>query len=131
MFALALWEPGRRGLLARDPTGIKPLYWSGQRGSSRSRQSSRRCGARPGSRPRSTRRGGGVLASTRAGAADIFEGARKLGAGTAAAGRRTGDPVLERYAEPRPCGRAGANGIPSVVLAAELRDALRDSCAPT
>jgi asparagine synthase (glutamine-hydrolysing) len=36
MYALALWDPRERGLLlARDPLGIKPLYWSDEGGTLR------------------------------------------------------------------------------------------------
>lgn len=131
MFALALWDARiRRGLLARDRFGIKPLYWSVQRGQ-----------LAFASELKALRRAPGFATDIDLDAVEaflafnsipgprtIFAGAHKLGAGHLLLwGPGGGEPVLERYADPRPVPAERVRTEPFDVLADELRDALRDS----
>jgi asparagine synthase (glutamine-hydrolysing) len=129
MFAVAVWDARRRRLvLARDPFGIKPLYWS-----------SGTAGLAFASELKALRRWPGLntavdldaLAVYLAfnsvpGPRTIFAGASKLPAGHVLV-LEDGRVTVERYARPGPVAAGELRREPFAVLAEELRGRLRDS----
>jgi asparagine synthase (glutamine-hydrolysing) len=130
MFAVAVWDgAARRLVLARDPFGIKPLYWSA-------------CGGRLAfaSELKALRRAPGFSTELDLDALEAFLTfnsipapltafgcARKLPAGHLLVWEPGREPRVERYADPRPVPAGDVRREPFGVLAAELRERLRDS----
>jgi asparagine synthase (glutamine-hydrolysing) len=129
MFAVALWDARRRRLLlARDRFGIKPLYYrlSGPTLSFASELKAML--EQPGfSRRIDTRALASFLAFNSIPAPlTIFAEARKLPPGTLAVWEN-GELSQSRYARPGPVDARTVRRRPEAELAAELREALRDS----
>jgi asparagine synthase (glutamine-hydrolysing) len=131
MFAVALWDAGvQRLLIARDPFGIKPLYWSLQAGQLAFASELKALRRAPGF---STEIDLDAVEAFLAfnsipGPRTIFASAHKLGAGHRLlwnAGAAA--PVVERFADPRPVPAERVRSEPFDVLAGELRERLRDS----
>ena len=129
MFAIALWDPGRRRLvLARDRFGIKPLYYR-QAGDTFSFASELKALLE---QPDLDRRidldavESFLAFNSIPAPMTIFQGVRKLPAGHLLV--HDGDRAsLIPYARPRPVPAGGLRSEPRDELAAELRDRLRDS----
>ena len=130
MFAVAIWDAReRRLLLARDRFGIKPLYWTAQRGVlgfASELNALRRIGLREDIDPDALE---AYLAFNAIPAPlTIFSDVRKLGPGQLLSfAPGTGAPEVRDWCRPLPA-RAGAlRGESEGALAAELRERLRDS----
>ncbi|HEY7004368.1 MAG TPA: asparagine synthase (glutamine-hydrolyzing) [Gaiellaceae bacterium] len=125
MFAVALWDSKRRRLvLARDPFGIKPLYYSLAGGT-----------LAFASELKALPRGEVDLDALEAFLAfnsipaplSIWEGTRKLPAGHLLVWDGDGEPRLERFARPAPVPADEVRTEGENELAEELRARLRDS----
>jgi asparagine synthase (glutamine-hydrolysing) len=125
MFAIALWDSRRRRLvLARDPFGIKPLYYSTD---GRTLAFASELKALP--------RGEVDLDALEAFLAfnsipaplSIWKGASKLPAGHLLVWDGAGEPVVERFARPAPVTADEVRAEDENELAEELRARLRDS----
>jgi asparagine synthase (glutamine-hydrolysing) len=126
MFAVALWDARQRRLvLARDRFGIKPLYYRADG-----------AGLEFASELRALTRGEVDLDALEAflsfnsvpGPLTIFRGVRKLPPGHLLVWEDgVAEPRLDRYARPAPVAAGDVRREPEDVLAAELRERLRDS----
>src|SRR4051812_27551821 len=125
MFAVALWDAGRRRLLlARDRYGIKPLYYRVADGT-----------LEFASELRALPRGAIDLDALEAFLAfnsipapfSIFKDTRKLPAGHALVWQEGRDIALERYARPGPVPAGDVRADDEAELVEELRARLRDS----
>jgi asparagine synthase (glutamine-hydrolysing) len=123
MFAFAIWDaPRRRLVLARDPFGIKPLYYSTQGGT-----------LAFASELKALPRGEVDLDALEAfltfnsipAPLSIWRGTHKLPAGHMLVWDEGGEPVVERFARPAPPPAEEVRGEDE--LAEELRARLRDS----
>jgi asparagine synthase (glutamine-hydrolysing) len=129
MFAIALWDAReRRLLLARDPFGIKPLYYRVAGGVLSFASELKALVRQPGF-------AGDVdleaLESYLAfnsvpGPMSIYRDVRKLEAGHVLEAR-DGKVSVRRFARPAPVPASGVRREPGATLAAELRERLRDS----
>ncbi|HVE69177.1 MAG TPA: asparagine synthase (glutamine-hydrolyzing) [Solirubrobacteraceae bacterium] len=129
MFALALWDARERRLvLARDRFGIKPLYWRAARGTLAFGSELKALLRDPGfDRTLDPDALEAFLAFNSIPAPlTIYREARKLPAGHRLVWQG-GEPVVERYARPRPVDAERVRREPAAALAAELRERLRDS----
>ena len=124
MFALAIWDaPRRRLLLARDPYGIKPLYYRAAAGE-----------LQFASELRALPRGEVDLEALDCFLAfnfvpapySIFRGIRKLPPGHVLAWEG-GETLIERFCDVRPVASADVRRDDEAELAEELRARLRDS----
>ncbi len=130
MFALAVWDAGHRRLvLARDPHGIKPLYYRVAGGTLSFASELRALARQPGfSREVDLRALEAFLAFNSIPAPlSIHREARKLPPGHVLVWEEGGRPRLERYARPRPAPAGALRAESPGALAAELRSRLRDS----
>ncbi len=130
MFALALWDARtRRLLLARDPFGIKPLYWRAARGTLAFASELKALLADPGfDRDVDPDALEAFLAfNSIPGPLTIYREARKLPAGHRLVWEGGGEPRVERFTRPRPVDAERVRREPEDALADELRDRLRDS----
>ncbi len=130
MFAVALWDRGaRRLVLARDPFGIKPLYWSAHRGLLAFASELKALALAPGfDREVDLDALEAFLAFNAVPSPlTIYRAARKLPAGHLLVWEQGGEPRVERYARPAPAGADAVRREPAEALAAELRERLRDS----
>jgi asparagine synthase (glutamine-hydrolysing) len=129
MFAIALWDPGRRRLvLARDRFGIKPLYYREAGGVFSFASELKALLEQPDlDRRIDPDAVESFLAFNSIPAPmTIFEGVRKLPAGHLLV--HDGDRIsLISYARPRPEPAGALRSEPREELAEELRDRLRDS----
>jgi asparagine synthase (glutamine-hydrolysing) len=125
MFTVAVWDSRRRRLaLARDPFGIKPLYYSTEGGV-----------LAFASELKALPRGEVDLDALSAFLAfnsipaplSIWSGTRKLPAGHVLVWEGNGEPALERYARPAPLQESEVRSGDENELAEELRARLRDS----
>ena len=125
MFAIALWDAKRRRLvLARDPFGIKPLYYSAAGGT-----------LAFASELKALPRGEVDLDALEAFLAfnsipaplSIWKGTYKLPAGHTLVWNGEGEPELERFARPAPAPANEVRTGDENELAEELRARLRDS----
>ncbi len=132
MFALACFNVReRRLLLARDPFGIKPLYWTAQGGVLAFASVLRSLSRAPGFR------GELDLDAVEAFLAfnsipaplSIWRGVHKLAPGHLLEWTPGGEPVVRRWARPGPVASDGVRRERGGELAAELRERLRDSVA--
>jgi asparagine synthase (glutamine-hydrolysing) len=125
MFALALWDAGRRRLLlARDAFGIKPLYYRNERGVLAFASELR---ALPAGEVE-LRALQGFLALNRVPAPlSIRRGTQKLLPGHMLVWERTGEPCVECFARPGPVPEEDVRAGREAELADELRARLRDS----
>ncbi len=129
MFAIALWDARRRRLLlARDPFGIKPLYWRVAGGVLSFASELTALARQPGfSSEVDLEALEGYLAFNSVPAPlSIVRDVRKLPAGHLLEAR-DGRVEVRRYARPRPVVRDGVRREPARELATELRGRLRDS----
>jgi asparagine synthase (glutamine-hydrolysing) len=125
MFALALWDAGRRRLLlARDAFGIKPLYYRNERGVLAFASELR---ALPAGEVE-LRALQGFLALNRVPAPlSIRRGTQKLLPGHMLVWERTGEPCVECFARPGPVAEEDVRAGREAELTEELRARLRDS----
>jgi len=129
MFAVALWDDRRqRLLLARDRFGIKPLYYRDVDGELSFASELKAMLEQPGfSRAIDPRAMAAYLAFNSIPAPlTIFAEARKLPPGFLLSWHG-GATELHRYARPRPVPAGQERNEPADVLAAELREVLKDS----
>ncbi len=129
MFAVAIWDSReRRLLLGRDRFGIKPLYYRVADGAICFASELKALLEAPGfSRRIDPEALSAFLAFNSIPAPlTIFAGARKLPPGCSLSWRE-GELDLARYARPAPVPAAEVRRGPFEALAAELREALRDS----
>lgn len=129
MFALAIWDRRqRRLLLARDRFGIKPLYYRHADGRLSFASELKSMLEQPGfSRAIDSRAMAAYLAFNSIPAPlTIFAEARKLAPGHLLRWR-DGEIELRRYARPTPADRGALREGGADLLAAELREVLRDS----
>ena len=129
MFAVALWDaPERRLILARDPFGIKPLYYAERDGELWFASELRALMREPGlSRELDLAALESFLAFNSIPAPlTIFRAARKLPAGHMLVWS-DGQTSVEEYERPRPAAAHETRTEPVEVLAEELRNRLRDS----
>ena len=129
MFAIALWDSRkRRLLLARDPFGIKPLYYRNQGGVLSFGSELKALRRQPGfSSTLDLRAVEAFLAFNSIPAPlTIYAEARKLPAGHLLAWEG-GDPKVRRYERPGPVPAAQMRSEGAGDLARELRERLRDS----
>ncbi|TML26511.1 MAG: asparagine synthase (glutamine-hydrolyzing) [Actinobacteria bacterium] len=130
MFAVAVWDAARRRLvLARDPYGIKPLYWRAGAGTLAFASELKALLRDPSfSREIDLDALDAFLAFNSVPAPlTIFRAARKLPAGHLLTWEPGADPRVERYARPAPAAAADVRREPARELAAELRERLLDS----
>ena len=125
MFAVALWDAGRRRLLlARDPFGIKPLYHRSEHGVLAFASELR---ALPAGEV-DLRALQASLALNRVPAPlSIRRGTQKLPPGHLLVWERRGEPRVECFARPRPVPAEDVRLGEEAELAEELRARLRDS----
>src|SRR5215217_1042988 len=129
MFAIALWDKRRqRLLLARDPFGIKPLYYRHVGGELSFASELKAMLEQPGfSRQIDPQAVSAYLAFNSIPAPlTIFAEARKLPPGNLLSWRG-GEAAIRRYARPQPVAADAVRVGGIDELAAELRDVLRDS----
>jgi asparagine synthase (glutamine-hydrolysing) len=130
MFALALWDRrARRLVLARDPFGIKPLYWSARGGLLSFASELKALTAVPGfEREIDLDALEAFLAfNSIPSPLTIYRGTRKLPAGHLLVWEAGGAPRVQRYARPAPVAAAAVRQESAATLARELRGRLRDS----
>jgi asparagine synthase (glutamine-hydrolysing) len=130
MFAVAVWDAARRRLvLARDPYGIKPLYWRAGGGTLAFASELKGLLQDPGfSREIDLDALDAYLAFNSVPAPlTIFRAARKLPAGHLLTWEPGSDPRVDRYARPSPAAAGDVRREPARELAAELRERLLDS----
>ena len=129
MFAIALWDSRRRRVvIARDPFGIKPLYWSDAAGELAFASELRALERRPGFRGELDLE---ALESYLAfnsipSPLTVYRDVRKLRAGHKLVWEG-GAVGVERYARHAPVDAGAVRRETEDVLAAELRERLRDS----
>jgi asparagine synthase (glutamine-hydrolysing) len=125
MFAVALWDAGRRRLLlARDRFGIKPLYWRVDAGVL---SFASELGAlRPADVDLDALESFLAFNSVPA-PLSIRRGTRKLPPGHLLVWEERREPRVERYARVRPAPATAVRRESEEALAAELRSRLRDS----
>src|SRR5579862_328979 len=125
MFAVAIWDARRRRLvLARDPYGIKPLYYRASAGT-----------LEFASELRALPRGEIDLDALEAflafnsipGPHSIFRDVRKLQPGHVLVWEESGEIAIERYADPRPAPLTELRADDEAELVEELRARMRDS----
>jgi asparagine synthase (glutamine-hydrolysing) len=130
MFAIAAWDArARRLLLARDPFGIKPLYWTAQGGVLAFASVLKSLRLAPGFA------GELDLDAVEAYLAfnsipaplSIWRGVHKLAPGHLLTWTPGTEPVVRRWARPAPAPAAAVRGEDGRELAQELRERLRDS----
>jgi asparagine synthase (glutamine-hydrolysing) len=129
MFALAIWDSRRRRLLlARDPFGIKPLYWSAAGGTLGFASELRALARAPGFRREIDIEAVEAFLAFNSipSPLTIYRDARKLSAGHLLVWEG-GDVRVERYARPAPAAAAELREGSEEELAGELRERLRDS----
>ena len=129
MFAIALWDSRRRRLLvARDPFGIKPLYWSGAGGSLTFASELRALERHPGFRRDLDFEALDAFLAFNSipSPLTVYRDARKLKPGHKLVWEG-GTPRTERYARPGPVPSDELRREDEATLAAELRERLRDS----
>jgi asparagine synthase (glutamine-hydrolysing) len=129
MFAIAIWDArAGRLVLARDPFGIKPLYYRVSRGTLGFASELKSLLRDPEfSRELDPDAVEAFLAFNSIPAPlTIFREARKLPAGHLLVWEG-GEPRVERYARPRPVDATAVRREPARALAGELRERLRDS----
>ena len=129
MFAIAVWDaPRRRLVLARDPFGIKPLYYAAENGTLAFASELKALQRRPrASTEVDLDAVGAFLAFNSIPAPlSIYAAARKLPPGHLLIAEG-GEVRLERFAHPRPAAAGELRTEDETTLAAEARDRLRDS----
>src|SRR5436305_11600098 len=129
MFAFAIWDSRRRRLLvARDPFGIKPLYWSTQDGTLAFASELTALARAPGFRAEIDIDAVEAFLAFNSipSPLTIYAGVRKLPAGHTLV-CEGGEVKVERYARPGPPAAADVRREGEDELAAELRERLRDS----
>jgi len=130
MFAVAVWDARRRRLvLARDPFGIKPLYWSAAGGMLAFASELKGLARAPGfDRTLDVDAIEAYLAFNSIPAPlTVYRAARKLPAGHLLVWEPGAAPCLERYARPAPVAAGAARTESLEDLARELRERLADS----
>jgi asparagine synthase (glutamine-hydrolysing) len=130
MFALAVWDRRlRRLVVARDPFGIKPLYWSARGGLLSFASELKALMMVPGfEREIDLDALEAFLAfNSIPSPLTIYRGARKLPAGHRLVWQAGGAPQVERFARPAPVAAATVRREGAAALAQELRERLRDS----
>ena len=129
MFAIALWDSRRRRLLvARDPFGIKPLYWSEARGWLTFASELRGLEQHPGFRRDLDFAAIDAFLTFNSVPAPltVYSDAQKLQPGHKLLWE-DGAVRVERYARPGPVPAGELRRESEATLAAELRERLRDS----
>ncbi|HYU59878.1 MAG TPA: asparagine synthase (glutamine-hydrolyzing) [Solirubrobacterales bacterium] len=129
MFAIALWDSrARRLVLGRDRFGIKPLLYRMHEGVLSFASELKAILRQPGFAATVDLEALGAFLAFNAIPAPltIFEKVRKLPAGHVLVWDG-GEPRVSRYARPRPADPEDVRDEPMEVLAAELRDRLRNS----
>jgi asparagine synthase (glutamine-hydrolysing) len=129
MFAIALWDAGRRRLvLARDRFGIKPLYYRERDGELAFASELKALMRLPGlSRELDVRALEAFLAfNSIPSPLSVFREVSKLPAGHVLVWEE-GGVELHRFARPQPVDAEAVRREPERMLARELRDRLRDS----
>jgi asparagine synthase (glutamine-hydrolysing) len=129
MFAIALWDARRRRVLvARDPFGIKPLYWSAASGCLTFASELRALERHPGFRGELDFEAleGFLAFNSIPSPFTVYREAQKLQPGHKLVWER-GEPRVERYARPGPVSADALREESEAALATELRDRLRDS----
>jgi asparagine synthase (glutamine-hydrolysing) len=126
MFALALWDSRRRRLLlARDPFGIKPLYYCTERGVLAFASD---LGALPAGEIDLRALQAFLVHNFVPGPLSIRHGTSKLPPGHMLLWEGSGEPRLERFARPKPPPASELRAGEDVTeLCEELRERLRDS----
>jgi asparagine synthase (glutamine-hydrolysing) len=125
MFAVALWDSKRRRLvLARDPFGIKPLYYSTQGGTLAFASELK---ALPRGEVDLDALDAFLTFNSIPAPLSIWRGTHKLPAGHMLVWDEGGEPVVERFARPAPPPAEEVRGEDEDELAEELRARLRDS----
>jgi asparagine synthase (glutamine-hydrolysing) len=130
MFAVAVWDaPRRRLVLARDPFGIKPLYWSASGGVLAFASELKALARAPGfDRALDPDAIEAYLAFNSIPAPlTVYRAARKLPAGHLLVWGPGAPPRVERYARPAPVDAGAVRDEPLDTLAGELRERLADS----
>ena len=129
MFAIALWDSiHRRFVLARDRFGIKPLYYRHADGTLSFASELKALLAQPGFSRQVDLDALEAFFTFNSipGPLTIFKDARKLGAGEMLVWDGS-EPELRDFARPRPAAADALRTESADVLAAELRERLRDS----
>ena len=125
MFAVALWDSKRRRLvLARDPFGIKPLYYSTQGGTLAFASELK---ALPHGEVDLDALEAFLAFNSIPAPRSIWTGTSKLPAGHLLVWEREGEPTVERFARPAPAPADEVRSEDENELAEELRARLRDS----
>ena len=125
MFAVALWDSKRRRLvLARDPFGIKPLYYSTQGGTLAFASELK---ALPHGEVDLDALEAFLAFNSIPAPRSIWTGTSKLPAGHLLVWEGEGEPTVERFARPAPAPADEVRSEDENELAEELRARLRDS----
>jgi asparagine synthase (glutamine-hydrolysing) len=130
MFAIALWDARQRRLLvARDPFGIKPLYWSQTAGTLGFASELRALQRMPGFRAEIDLEAleAYLAFNSIPSPLTVYRDARKLRPGHKLTWDERAGVRVERYARPAPVEASAVRRESEAELAAELRDRLRDS----
>jgi asparagine synthase (glutamine-hydrolysing) len=130
MFAIALWDARRRRLLvARDPFGIKPLYWTETGGQVGFASELRALARLPGFRRDLDMEAleAYLAFNSIPSPLTIYRGAQKLQAGHRLIVEDGSRVRVERYARPGPVPATELRQESEAELADELRERLRDS----
>ncbi len=125
MFALALWDSRRRRLvLARDPFGIKPLYYRSERGVLAFASELR---ALPAGEIDLNALQAFVALNYVPAPLSIRSGTSKLPPGHMVIWEGSGEPRLQRFARPKPSAAGDTRAEDEAELCEELRARMRDS----
>src|SRR4051794_33030106 len=130
MFAIALWDGRkRRVVIARDPFGIKPLYWSETGGQLGFASELRALERMPGFRSELDIEAleAYLAFNSIPSPLTVYRNAHKLQPGHKLTWDERAGVRVERYARPAPVAAGDVRRESEAELAAELRDRLRDS----